>query len=241
MEILGEDYQPSEDDILRVEGFTQGSGLMDIEFCLEDKVPLSQSCWQDAHSPIGRYQLIRVGEEGKSDQQKWLEMFEDVDAVVFCVAISDYDMIGIDGEGVLCNKIILARDLFQSILKHSCFQNTPFVLFLTKHDLFVEKFNKGSPLTACDWFSDYRPVQASQQKARNQAHVAYQYIVHKFKNIYSEVNSCNRKLFTFPLNALDKTAVAEAFQYVQQILKWEAFRSTEYMLMDNISDSNSDS
>ncbi|CAM6049014.1 unnamed protein product [Sphagnum compactum] len=241
MEILDEDYQPSEDDILRVEGFTQGSGLMDIEFCLEDKVPLSQSCWQDAHSPIGRYQLIRVGEEGKSDQQKWLEMFEDVDAVVFCVAISDYDMIGIDGEGVLCNKIILARDLFQSILKHSCFQNTPFVLFLTKHDLFVEKFNKGSPLTACDWFSDYRPVQASQQKARNQAHVAYQYIVHKFKNIYSKANSCNRKLSTFPLNALDKTAVAEAFQYVQQILKWEEFRSTEFMLMDNISDSNSDS
>ncbi len=54
MEILDEDYQPSEDDIFRVEGFTQGSGLMDIEFCLEDKIPLSQSCWQDAHSPIGR-------------------------------------------------------------------------------------------------------------------------------------------------------------------------------------------
>jgi hypothetical protein len=54
MEILDEDYQPSEDDILRSEGFTQGSGLMDIEFWLEDNVPLSQSCWQDAHSPIGR-------------------------------------------------------------------------------------------------------------------------------------------------------------------------------------------
>ncbi len=54
MEILDEDYQPSEDDILRVEGFTQGSGLMDIEFYLEDNVPLSQSWWQDAHSPIGR-------------------------------------------------------------------------------------------------------------------------------------------------------------------------------------------
>jgi hypothetical protein len=54
MEILDEDYQPSEDDILQVEGFTQGLGLMDIEFCLEDKIPLSQSCWQDAHCPIGR-------------------------------------------------------------------------------------------------------------------------------------------------------------------------------------------
>jgi hypothetical protein len=41
MEILDEDYQPIEDDIFRVEGFTQGSGLMDIKFCLEDKIPLS--------------------------------------------------------------------------------------------------------------------------------------------------------------------------------------------------------
>ncbi|CAK9232070.1 unnamed protein product [Sphagnum troendelagicum] len=61
MEILDEDYQPSEDDIFRVEGFTQGSGLMDIEFCLEDKIPLSQSCWQDAHSPIGS--MLNVKDE----------------------------------------------------------------------------------------------------------------------------------------------------------------------------------
>lgn len=183
-----------------------------------------------------RYQLIRVGGKGMFDRHRWLDMFEDVRAVVFCVALSEYDLLWPDSSGTLCNKMIQTRDLFESILKHPCFQDTPFVLLLNKYDIFQDKIYGGVPLTACEWFSDFSPVGASHYTAQNQAQQAYQYIAHKYKEMFNNVSSTGRKLFTFQLSALDKTTVSGAFQYVREILKWEEHRATGWdMIPDDLS------
>ncbi|CAK9878907.1 unnamed protein product [Sphagnum jensenii] len=226
VEVSKTEYEPTENDILQAEGLSQGSGLVQIEFDLDDKVSNSGP-WQDCESPsaFGRYQLIRVG--GKScDRQKWLEMFEDIGVIIFCVALSDYDGLWPDSSGTLCNKMMQTRDLFESILKYPCFRDTPFVLLLNKNDVFEDKIFRGIPLTACEWFSDFSPIYTG-----NQAQQAYQYIAHRYKELFSSVNSRGRKLFTFQLNALEKTAVSLAFQYVQETLKFEEHRATGFGML----------
>ncbi|CAM6022837.1 unnamed protein product [Sphagnum balticum] len=224
VEVSKTEYEPTENDILQAEGLSQGSGLVQIEFDLDDKVSDSGP-WQDCESPsaFGRYQLIRVG--GKSsDRQKWLEMFEDIGVIIFCVALSDYDGAWPDSSGTLCNKMMQTRDLFESILKYPCFRDTPFVLLLNKNDVFEDKIFRGIPLTACEWFSDFSPIYTG-----NQAQQAYQYIAHKYMELFRSVRG--RKLFTFQLNALEKTAVSLAFQYVQETLKFEAHRATGFGML----------
>nr|PNR59608.1 hypothetical protein PHYPA_002400 [Physcomitrium patens] len=102
-EFCRSDYEPSEINILRTEGLSQGSGLVEIEITLDD-----DTCsW---------FHDIRVGGEGMSDRHKWLDMFEDVRAVVFCVALSDYDLLWSDRFGNLSNEMVQIRDLFESTL-----------------------------------------------------------------------------------------------------------------------------
>ncbi|CAM6070201.1 unnamed protein product [Sphagnum tenellum] len=153
-------------------------------------------------------------------------MFEDIGVIIFCVALSDYDELWPDSLGTLCNKMMQTRDLFESILKYPCFQDTPFVLLLNKNNVFEDKIFRGIPLTACEWFSDFSPIYSG-----NQAQQAYQYIVHRYKELFKSVNSRGHKLFTYHLNALEKTAVSLAFQYVQETLKFEEHRATGFGML----------
>jgi hypothetical protein len=53
VEVCRSDYEPVEIDILQSEGLSQGSGLVQVEISLEEKLPYSGS-WQDTDVPSGR-------------------------------------------------------------------------------------------------------------------------------------------------------------------------------------------
>jgi len=86
----------------------------------------------------------------RSERRKWINCFENVTAVVFLVAISEYDQLLLEDETV--NRMHEALTLFDSICNSRWFVKTAIILFLNKIDRFKEKLPI-SPLSK--YFPDF--------------------------------------------------------------------------------------
>ncbi|GAA97620.1 uncharacterized protein L969DRAFT_48716 [Mixia osmundae IAM 14324] len=140
------DYLPNDQDVLRSRVKTTGI--------------------TESHFQIGdlRYRMFDVGGQ-RSERKKWIHCFENVTAIVFLVAISEYDQMLYEDESV--NRMQEALALFDSIANSRWFMSTSIILFLNKIDLFKEKLTR-SPIqpyfqdytgganlqAACDYFSN---------------------------------------------------------------------------------------
>ncbi|KAF5730282.1 Extra-large GTP-binding protein 3 [Tripterygium wilfordii] len=218
VEISSNEYEPTENAILYAEGITQSNGLSFIEFSFEDKSPASEMYDQNFECPptLNKYQLIFINSKGLYDGCKWLEMFEDLRAVIFCVALSDYDQMWDCGDGAPQNKMLASRDMFESLVRHSSFRDASFVLLLNKYDIFEGKINQ-VPLSNCEWFRDFNPL-------KPQANAAYYYVAMKFKELYYSITG--RKLFVWQTRAWERASVDEAFKYAREVVKWEEERDS---------------
>ncbi|KAF9462808.1 heterotrimeric G-protein alpha subunit, GPA3-like protein, partial [Collybia nuda] len=95
--------------------------------------------------------VIRVIEVGNqhNNRKKWIHSFECATSIIFCTALSDYDvMLGRESQTRLQDSLLL----FESLVNSRWFLRTSFVLFLNKIDIFKEKLTK-SPLD--HYFPDY--------------------------------------------------------------------------------------
>ncbi|RDX79308.1 Extra-large guanine nucleotide-binding protein 1, partial [Mucuna pruriens] len=229
VEISRIDYDPSDMDILYAEGITLSNGLSSMEFSFtvsghEDSLdPVYH------HDPSLRYQLIRVPPKSLGENCKWLNMFEDIDVVLFSVALTDYDEYIVDSKGVVTNKILAAKQLFENIVTHTDFNKKKFLLILTKFDLLEEKVER-VPLTQCEWFCDFHPVISHNHKTasiRTQKHSnhpplaqrAFQYIGMKFKRLFHSLT--DQKLFVSMVNGLEPGTVDEALRYAREVMVWK--------------------
>jgi GTPase SAR1 family protein len=125
------DFIPTQDDILRAKLRT--SGIVELPFSVGSV----------------DFLLIDVGGQ-RSERRKWLNCFVDISAVLFLVALNEYDMVL--EEDNKTNRIEESLKLFTKITGAQWFENTPFVLFMNKSDLFDEKIKK-KPLS--EYFEDY--------------------------------------------------------------------------------------
>lgn len=87
----------------------------------------------------------------RAERRKWIHCFDDVVAVIFFASLSEYDQTL--AEAIDTNRMSESISLFKQLLTLECFQNTPFILFLNKYDLFEAKIKK-VPLTVT--FKEYK-------------------------------------------------------------------------------------
>jgi guanine nucleotide-binding protein G(i) subunit alpha len=140
--ITAQDYVPTDQDILRSRVRT--TGIVETHFRIGDLT----------------YKMFDVGGQ-RSERKKWIHCFENVTAIVFMAAISEFDQTLFEDEttvrwikstNVMKNRMQESLTLFESICNSSWFDNTSIIIFLNKIDLFREKL-KRVPLNK--FFPDY--------------------------------------------------------------------------------------
>eukprot|EP00026_Physarum_polycephalum_P007033 Phypoly_transcript_07086.p1 GENE.Phypoly_transcript_07086~~Phypoly_transcript_07086.p1 ORF type:complete len:353 (+),score=43.61 Phypoly_transcript_07086:261-1319(+) len=120
-------YVPTTDDILRVRVRT--TGIQEAEFKFDDI----------------EIRMLDVGGQ-RSERRKWIHCFDQVTAVMFCVALSEYDQsLREDGHQNRMKESLL---LFDEVCNSVWFRRTSFILFLNKTDLFKDKIARVD-LTSC--------------------------------------------------------------------------------------------
>lgn len=219
VEISRSDYEPSDMDILYAEGITSSNGLSSMEFSfprLDQENSLEPSY---RHDPLQRFQLIRLHTSTLGENCKLVNMFEDVDIVLFCVSLTDYDEFSEDSNGVRTNKMLANKKLFETIITHPTFDSKDFLLILNQFDLLEEKIEH-VPLTNCEWFHDFNPVIGHNHKGGpSLAQHAFHYIALKFKKLFKSLT--DRKLYASLVTGMEPDSVDEALRYSREILKWE--------------------
>lgn len=232
VDISRTEYELSDMDILYADGITSSDGLASTEFSFPHMSLGGQGADEpDPQDTLLRYQLIRINSRGLHENCKWLQMFDDVRLVIFCVAASDYDEYYEDANGTIVNKMIESRQLFESIALHPTFEQMGFLLLLTKFDLLEQKISS-SPLTSCHWFDDFTPLISSSllngssrstrsgsQTSSTLPQMAAHYMATKFKRLFDSLTG--RKLYVSYVNTLDQESIRSAIRYGREIIKWE--------------------
>lgn len=168
---------------------------------------------------VCRFQLIRVTASNLGNNCKWLDMFEDVDLILYCIDLTSYNEFHIDNNMNLINKMLESKNIFENIITHPSFKNKQFLLVLNKFDL-LEKQIITTPLTQCDWFHDFNPIITSYNN-KNKSSVAqygFQYIAAKFKKLFSDLTGC--KLYVSSVIGLEADSVDAALRYGNDVLTW---------------------
>ncbi|XP_056123271.1 guanine nucleotide binding protein (G protein), alpha activating activity polypeptide O, b [Rhinichthys klamathensis goyatoka] len=177
------DYLPTEQDILRSRVKT--TGIVETNFSFKNL----------------NFRLFDVGGQ-RSERKKWIHCFEDVTAIIFCVAMSGYDQMLHEDETT--NRMHESLMLFDSICNNKFFVDTSIILFLNKKDLFEIKIVK-SPLNIC--FPEYT--------GPNTFEAAATYIQGQFE---SKNRSPNKEIYCHLTCATDTGNIQVVFDAVTDII-----------------------
>lgn len=124
-------YKCSDQDILK--GRIKTTGISEHEFRVKGSI----------------LKLLDAGGQ-RSERRKWIHHFLNVNAIIFVVAVLEYDQTLYEDARV--SRMEESLSVFDSICNSRWFANTPFILFLNKVDLLEEKLHK-SLIT--DYCPDY--------------------------------------------------------------------------------------
>lgn len=97
------------------------------------------------------FAIFDVGGQ-RNERKKWIHCFDQVTAVIFVAAISEYNQVLYEDSSM--NRITEALLLFEEIANSKWFRSTSIILFLNKRDLFAQKICE-TPFRAEDRFEDF--------------------------------------------------------------------------------------
>ena len=148
--VLKEDYTPTNQDILNLRVVTQS--ITDNEFYIEGRT------WHF-------YDVSGL----KHHRKAWLPFFDNVSGVLFVVSLSCYNQTLVEEPSK--NRMRDSIELFKSIATNPILENSNFLLFFNKADLYERKIAKRD-------FRDYFPDFKGKDGSRTDA---YEYLKMKFQ------------------------------------------------------------
>ncbi|XP_025425410.1 guanine nucleotide-binding protein G(i) subunit alpha [Sipha flava] len=177
-------YVPTQQDVLRTRVKT--TGIIETNFSFKGL----------------NFKMFDVGGQ-RSERKKWIHCFEGVTAIIFCVALSGYDLVLAEDEEM--NRMIESMKLFDSICNSKWFVDTSIILFLNKKDLFEEKIRR-SPLNSC--FPEYT--------GSNNYEEAAAYIQMKFESLNKRKDQ--KEIYTHFTCATDTNNIQFVFDAVTDVI-----------------------
>lgn len=183
-DIMKSDYVPTPQDHLRTRVPT--TGIVKNSFDI------------DGNS----FEMFDVGGQ-RSERKKWINCFDNVTAVLFVAAISEFDQMLF--EEATQNRIIEALNLFEDVTNSPYFERTSIILFLNKRDIFQEKIENGVQLA--DTFPDFT--------GNNTVQECSGYLVDLFA---SKDQNADKDVYTHITCATDTNNVFSVFNAVKDII-----------------------
>ncbi|CAI9734258.1 nucleotide-binding G(i) subunit alpha [Octopus vulgaris] len=177
-------YIPNVQDVLRTRVKT--TGIVETHFTFKEL----------------RFKMFDVGGQ-RSERKKWIHCFEGVTAIIFIVAMSEYDLMLAEDQEM--NRMMESMKLFDSICNNKWFLDTSIMLFLNKKDLFEDKI-KNSPLTTC--FPEYEGGNTYEESAA--------YIQLQFENLNKRKEE--KEIYTHFTCATDTNNVQFVFDVVTDVI-----------------------
>lgn len=182
-------YTPTDDDSLR---------------CRQRTTGINETTFEIGYRT---YRMFDVGGQ-RSERKKWIHCFENVTAIIFLVAISEYDQKLVEDESV--NRMEEALTLFDSICNSRWFTKTNIILFLNKIDVFRDKIYD-VPIE--DYFPDYEGGDDYERGCKY------------FEERFSELNmNENKQVYTHFTCATDTRGIKVVMEAVQNTIQQNSLR-----------------
>ncbi|KAF1835155.1 guanine nucleotide-binding protein subunit alpha [Decorospora gaudefroyi] len=184
--LFQKDFLPTDQDILRTRLRTTG---------------ISETIFELGNLT---YKMVDVGGQ-RSERKKWIHVFDNVQVVLFLVAISGYDHVLVEDRNG--NQMHEALMLFESISNSKYFEKSALILFLNKIDLFAEKIAGGmSPINKI--FPDYTGGPTDIEAGKT-------FFANKFRNL---VRQPRREVYVHYTNATDTNLLKITMASVQDMI-----------------------
>jgi guanine nucleotide-binding protein subunit alpha len=184
--LFQKDFLPTDQDILRTRLRTTG---------------ISETIFELGNLT---YKMVDVGGQ-RSERKKWIHVFDNVQVVLFLVAISGYDHVLVEDRNG--NQMHEALMLFESISNSKYFEKSALILFLNKIDLFREKIAGGmSPISKV--FPDYTGQPTDIE-------AGMEFFANKFRNL---VRQPKKEVYVHYTNATDTDLLKKTMASVQDMI-----------------------
>jgi len=190
-DIAKDDYAPDKEDIVRAKFKTMG--IIDFEFEYKE-------C---------KFHLVDVGGQ-RSERRKWIHCFDNVNSVIYLSAIDEYDGKALY-EDENASRLLESLMLFERLTSSTYFENIPFILFLNKIDLFINKLEH-FPMSKA-FPEDYDNFIANRKDCKKLDD--YDRAIVFLREIYSTRYRGKKTLYIFETNALDTEQCANIFESIR--------------------------
>ena len=154
-----------------------------------------------------QFEMYDVGGQ-RNERKKWIHCFDDVTAIIFVAALSEYDQVLFEDSST--NRMTEAIELFSEICNNRYFTNSSMILFLNKRDLFQEKI-QNVHIGDCSAFKDFD----TPFKSIDYYDKGIKYFLKKFKAVNENPD---RQIYNHATCATDSQNVAVVFNACKEII-----------------------